>query len=67
VNDPCSVIYMICSKVLTNRLPVLLDDIILEEQSVFVTERLISHNVITAYEGVHSMKGKKGRASFSVD
>jgi hypothetical protein len=50
------VLYKICSKVLANRLKEILDEIISEEQSVFVPGRLI-----TAYDCIHSMRKKKWR------
>ena len=56
----CNVTYKLISKVLANRLKTVMPSIISENQSAITTERLISDNVLVAYEFMHYLKNKKG-------
>ncbi|KAL5557049.1 hypothetical protein UlMin_039285 [Ulmus minor] len=55
----CNVIYKIISKMLSNRLQLVMDNVISEEQSAFIPGRLISDNAIIGFECLHAIKRKR--------
>ena len=67
----CNIIYKIIFKVMANRLKQILPNLISPTQSAFVLGRLITDNVLVAYETLHSMhfkkKGKKGALGLKLD
>lgn len=67
----CNVVYKIISKVLANRLKQVLDWIISDTQSAFIPGRLITDNIMVAYEVMHYLKrktrGKEGWMAMKID
>ena len=67
----CNVVYKLISKVLANCLKIILPQIISENQSAFLTRRLITDNVLVAFELMHYLEhkkdGKKGVMAIKLD
>ena len=67
----CNVAYKIASKAVANRMKPGLQEIIGENQSAFVAERLITNNILVAYEMMNHIskkrKGKCGEMAIKLD
>ena len=60
-----NVTYKIIAKVLSNKLKAVLPQIITENQSAFLFERLIIDNILVAFEIIHYLNNKwEGKESF---
>lgn len=61
----CNVSYKLISKVLANRLKPILDSIISQNQPAFISDRLISDNIVIAHERINYISNKKkGKIGF---
>lgn len=67
----CNVFYKLIAKVLANRLKKVLHNIISLSQSAFIPGRLITDNILVAFEALHTMdtkmKGKEGFMALKLD
>ncbi|KAK6124264.1 hypothetical protein DH2020_042016 [Rehmannia glutinosa] len=67
----CNVVYKVVTKTLANRLKRALSSLISEEQSAFIPGRLISDNILVAFETIHTIRsktrGKEGLMGLKLD
>jgi hypothetical protein len=67
----CNVIYKLSAKMLANRMKQILAQIISPTQSAFIPGRLITDNVLVAFEALHTMDacmtGKQGYMALKLD
>lgn len=59
----CNVLYEIIPKVLSNHLQKVMNSVIHEAQSAFLSRRLINHNAIIVFEIFHSISGRSSKTA----
>lgn len=60
----CNVIYKIVAKAITNRIRIVMDKIIDQNQSAFVPERLITNNILIGFECMHWLRNSKSKQGY---
>ena len=67
----CNVFYKLIAKVLVNRLKLVLSHVVSDSQTTFLFSRLITDNVLVAFETLHYLKrksqGKLGYMALKLD
>ena len=60
-----NVLYTVFAKVLANRLKLIMPHLISEQQSAFMSDRLISNNILVAFKTLHYLRNHgMGRSSY---
>lgn len=54
-----NITYKLIAKVLSNRLKAMLPQIIIENQSIVLSEHLITNNILVAFEIMHYLNNKR--------
>ncbi|KAI0499489.1 hypothetical protein KFK09_017693 [Dendrobium nobile] len=66
----CNSVYKVAAKVISNRLALVIQKLIIEEQAAFINGRYISDHVLVAQEVFHKFrysKSSKGLAAYKID